>query len=233
MEALNIANLLADPAPPRQSGPPAGRSSAARPAVAVDPLDQALPWMVRHLGVGDALAAVLADDDAPAPEGSAQLFRALALIGYDARLVRRTVEEVADGPLPALLLLRGGDACVLTSCRRSRGQRLLNVVMPGYPPIAFDVPADDVANECTGMALLLRPVSAAVPPAPGADAARGPLARLAAALQMALVPAPLPPSQGPLTAMWARLSPPLAARLADWRASVAAGARRASDLWRR
>lgn len=218
METLDLASLLAEPAPlcwdrlHATNGP--GGPGGQPPAPAGDALDHALPWLVRHLGVADALSAVLEADAAVAdpaaaaadvasddqdgihPDGHAgRLCGALRLIGYEGRLRPLALADLEARRLPALLLLRGGDACVLTRCTDRRGERLLHVVMPGRPPIGFMLPQAVLAAEYTGVALLLRRLDGAAPAVPP-TAAQGPLARLALALQYALAPADQPPAEG-------------------------------------
>jgi hypothetical protein len=215
METLDLASLLAEPAPlcwdrlHATNGP----LGPLRPP-AGDALDHALPWLVRHLGVADALSAVL-EADAPAagpaaataqaapddqdgirPDGHAGRLRgALRMIGYEGRLSPLALADLDARRLPALLLLRSGDACVLTRCTDRHGERLLHVVMPGRPPIGFTLPQAALAAEYTGVALLLRPLDGTAPAAPP-TAAQGPLARLALALQAALAPPEQAPAPG-------------------------------------
>lgn len=245
MEPLDVASLLAEPAPlcwdrlHATNGP----VDAAAPPPAGDALDQALPWLVRHLGVADALTAVLAADAeagaeveaeaeaqaqahaeaeaeaeagpglgpvpdpllahragaAPRPVAEAseagRLQGALQLIGFDSRLRPLALDGLDQHRLPALLLLRCGDACVLTGTVRRGPERLLRVVMPGRPPVAFELPRDALAAEYTGVALLLRRRGAGAPVRPP-EAAHGPLARLALALEAALA-LPAPAAQAP------------------------------------
>lgn len=227
METLDLASLLAEPAPlcwdrlHATNGPvgPLGPP----PPPAGDALDHALPWLVRHLGVAEALSAVLEadapvagpaaagaqaapddqddqddqnDQDGIRPDGQAGRLRgALRLIGYEGRLCPLALADLDSSRLPALLLLRGGDACVLTRCADRHGERLLDVVMPGRPPIGFTLPPAVLAAEYTGVALLLRRLDGPPPAAPP-TAAQGPLARLALALQAALAAPHRSPAEG-------------------------------------
>lgn len=187
METLNAASLLAEPAPLYWDRLNATNSpNAEGPQGDADPLDLALPWLVRHLGVAQALEAAMAPDDDLPPAHSARLLPALQLIGWDARLVRCASDELPQAPLPALLLLRCGDACVLTRLEQRHGQWLAHVVMPGQPPLSFDVPLDELTREYSGMALLVQPTAAGADDVPAPQAQQGPLARLAIALQAAL-----------------------------------------------
>lgn len=217
MEPLDVASLLAEPAPvcwdrlTATNSPVADAGGNADTAglspPADDPLALALPWLVRHLGLAGALAATMASDDAAQSPEAQQVLPALRRIGFDARLSPCPVERLRQVPVPAVLLLRGGDACVLTSSRLTRsGQVVLHVVMPGQPPLAFDVPASDLAPEYTGMALLVRPLDlqptttaavAGVAAARGADPLHAPLSRLAMALEAARKAAMAPPPPAP------------------------------------
>ena len=221
MEPLTLASLLAEPAPLCWDRLMATNSDLADQAGQLeDPVTLALPWMVRHMGVAGALAAAMepewldlqpdmrpqggaAPDAADAAENdphmlarSAQALPALQRLGHDTRLVRCSAPELAYVPLPAVLILRGGDACVLTGRHKARrGRWILSVVMPGVPPLGFELPLQAVAREYTGMALLTQPNSKHLPQtgvqaetAPAQPAPRqGPLARLFAQLQLALL----------------------------------------------
>lgn len=308
MEPLDVASLLAEPAPLSWERLQAtnGNIDDSPPADG-DELDRALPWLVRHLGVADALALVMAADadaataaglpDAPAPgdlavapadspaddeafaralalaqaearaEAEAQvaaqalaeaealaaaearalaaardgiqawpaepladdgldlepdlahladagllrappvavepgadpefeiedeatddagrLLGALGLIGFSGRLQVQALADLSPLQLPMLLLLRCGDACVLTRIDDRRTEHILHVVMPGQPPVAFDLPESALEAEYTGAALLLQRLDDDAPMAPPA-LAEGPLARLALALHAAL-----------------------------------------------
>ncbi len=121
-----------------------------------DPLAQALPWLVRHLGVAAAVEAVVGPVGGPSAQGSDQILPALRRIGFDARMVQRPLHELGAGDLPAVLLLRNGDACVLTARHADAlGEPVCTVVMPGPQSLTLEVPDADIVAEYSGVALLV------------------------------------------------------------------------------
>lgn len=159
-----------------------------------DPMSQALPWLVRHLGVAAAVEAVVGPvdgvDGLDVP-GSDQILPALRRIGFDARMAQRALADLQASDLPAVLLLRHGEACVLTGRHTdSDGQTLCTVVMPGPQALELQASDDDIAAEYSGVALL---VSRPAPPVRVAGRSpfaqtrgqTGGLSALAAAIQSA------------------------------------------------
>ncbi len=202
MSTLDAASLLSDPAPiwlDHPALPPtallagAGLAPLALPQAAPDddPLAQALPWLVRHLGVAAALEAVMGPVDDGGGTASDRILPALRRIGFDARIARRPLVSLAVGDLPAVLLLRSGDACVLTArLRGAQGQALCHVVLPGPQPDEFSTAEAEIEAEYSGVALLVSARGAHSPALPDPAPAAGPgqtqaLAVLAAALQTA------------------------------------------------
>ncbi|HEY1089895.1 MAG TPA: hypothetical protein VGE47_02275, partial [Burkholderiaceae bacterium] len=81
-----------------------------------DPLLQALVWLTEHHGrarSADSLRAGMPlGPGAIAPD---QALRIMREAGYNASITRKKISEVSPLLLPAVLLLNGGDACVLVS----------------------------------------------------------------------------------------------------------------------
>src|SRR6516225_9222312 len=78
-----------------------------------DPLLQALAWLTRHHGrprSPESLRAGAPVDGLLAPDSAIRLMREA---GYNAGLLRKGIDEINGLLLPAVLLLNGGDACVL------------------------------------------------------------------------------------------------------------------------
>ena len=79
-----------------------------------DPLLQALAWLTRHHGRARSPESLRAG--LPASEGALSPDQALRMMreaGYNAGLVRKAIDDINPLLLPAVLLLKGGDACVL------------------------------------------------------------------------------------------------------------------------
>ena len=217
MSTLDAASLLSDPAPIwldnagladsaasehrlAESATERARQATAgmggpvdRPLLTVvsetpeDPLAQALPWLVRHLGVAAAVEAVVGPVDDAQPVSSNDVLPALRRIGFDAHIQRRTLDSFAAAELPAVLLLRCGDACVLTKrWLDAQGQTVCHVVLPGPQPEEFNATEAEIAAEYSGVALVVSP------PKPPFAAALARSRQAAAVAAPAPAPAPAP-----------------------------------------
>ncbi|WP_425044240.1 type I secretion system permease/ATPase [Primorskyibacter sp. S87] len=78
---------------------------------------------------------------------------ALEAQGFRAHLTRRRLSQLPDSVLPAILFLRGREACVLVSRRGDDAQ----VVWPTRSDDPQSIPEKDLADTYAGHALLLRP----------------------------------------------------------------------------
>ena len=180
MPTLDANSLLSDPAPiwfdapataeglraALPDPPPAASATldaqARRPALAAvppplaDPLAQALPWLVRHLGVAAAVEAVVGPVDDDRPAASDDVLPALRRIGFDAHLQRRSLSSFSQADLPTVLMLHSGDACVLTArWRDEQGQAQCNLVLPGPQPDEFSTTESEIEAEYSGVALVV------------------------------------------------------------------------------
>ena len=134
------------PAPP----PPAG--------LAEDALAHALVWLTRHHGQERSIASLLNGQQVGGQLGPDQALRALRDAGYEAGLVQRAIGDIHDMLLPAVLLLRSGDACILVSRQRQvGGASLCNLVMPGPQPQPLQAGEAELAQEYSGIALVATP----------------------------------------------------------------------------
>lgn len=129
---------------------------AAQPAV--DPLLQCLAWLTQHHGRArsvDSLRAGAPIEGAISPDQAIRLMREA---GYNAGLLRKGIEEINQLLLPAVLLLNGGDACVLV--RRldddASGVRY-EVVFPGPEAASCVAPAAELDQEYSGFILAVTP----------------------------------------------------------------------------
>lgn len=195
-----------------------------------DPMAQVLPWLVQHLGMGEALAAGTGLDDAASRERPGQLLGALQQLGFDTRLNHGPVTALHAGDLPAVLRLRTGDACVLVALQDvPGGLRRCQVVVLAPEPMAFTVTDADLARECAGPALLIRRPAAR--PAVRAEPARGSSA-LAQALaeRRAAQRAAAAPTMPAMPNLPAAAAPPLPMAAPAPRAAAAPARASAPDL---
>ena len=126
------------------------------PAPAADPLAQALPWLVRHLGVAAAVEAAVGPVDDERPAASDDVLPALRRIGFDAHLQRRSLASFSQADLPTVLMLHSGDACVLTArWQDAQGQAQCNLVLPGPQPEEFSSAEAEIEAEYSGVALVV------------------------------------------------------------------------------
>ena len=120
-----------------------------------DALAHAIAWLTRHHGrerSAESLLATLRVQGRLAPD---QALRALAEAGYSAGLVQRAIAEINEMLLPAVLLLKEGDACILVA-RHGAGSSY-DIVMPGREHHACQASEAELAAEYTGIALVATP----------------------------------------------------------------------------
>ena len=123
-----------------------------------DPLLQALVWLTRHHGRARSAESLRAGGPADGVLGPDQALRLMRDAGYNAGLVRKRIDEVSPLLLPAVLLLNGGDACVLV--RRldaaAAGQApQYEVVFPGADANVCTASAEELNAEYSGFMLLV------------------------------------------------------------------------------
>ena len=144
-----------------------------------DPLLQALAWLTRHHGrprSPESLRAGVPLEGALAPDGAIRVMREA---GYNAGLLRKSIDEINGLLLPAVLLLNGGDACVLV--RRlddpttvAAGACRYEVVFPGPEAAAVPATTAELDPEYSGFMLAVSPLESGQSPR-----AESPLLKLA------------------------------------------------------
>lgn len=131
-----------------------------------DPLLQALAWLTRHHGrprSPESLRAGMPIDGVLAPDSAIRVMREA---GYNAGLLRKSIDDINGLLLPAVLLLNGGDACVLV--RRlddpstvAAGACRYEVVFPGPEAAAVPATTAELEPEYSGFMLAVSPQEAA------------------------------------------------------------------------
>jgi ATP-binding cassette subfamily C protein LapB len=157
--------LAANGEPPPAPDPLEGLAS--QPAG--DPLLQALSWLTRHHGKPrspDSLRAGAPVDGLLTPDGAIRVMREA---GYNAGLLRKSIDDINGLLLPAVLLLGGGDACVLV--RRlddpasvPAGGCRYEVVFPGPEAAAVPATTAELEPEYSGFMLAVSPLESAQAP---------------------------------------------------------------------
>ncbi len=129
-----------------------------------DALAHALSWLTRHHGRERTAESLLAHLPLNGPVGPDQAVRALREAGYNAGLVQRPVGELHEMLLPAVLLLKGGDACIVVARREGpapdAGGGVYDIVMPGREAVACTATEAELEAEYTGIALVSTPLPA-------------------------------------------------------------------------
>lgn len=105
----------------------------------------------RAVSTSALLAGLPASDDGISP----QIFvRAAENNGYAARIVKRPLRKISKLLLPAVLLLKDGEACVLTSFPDRKTAR---VMLPEAGFGTSDLALTDLDKQCTGYAIFVQP----------------------------------------------------------------------------
>ena len=125
-----------------------------------DPLLQALAWLTRHHGrarspeslrAGSPVEGVLAPD---------QALRMMREAGYNAGLLRKSINDINPALMPCVLLLNEGDACVLVK-RLDDGSDARNgryeMVFPGPEAAAVAATSQELDPEYSGFVLVCSP----------------------------------------------------------------------------
>ncbi len=128
------------------------------PGLEQDALGHALVWLTRHHGAERSLASLMYGQQVDGLLGPDQALRALHEAGYNAGLMQRAIGDIHGLLLPAVLLLRGGDACLLVARQpQVGGGALCTVVMPGPQPQELQASEAELAEEYSGIALIATP----------------------------------------------------------------------------
>jgi len=119
-----------------------------------DALLQALVWLTRHHGRERSAASLLAGMPLAGPLGPDQAVRAMREAGFNAGLVQRKIADIHALLLPAVLLLRNGDAAIVV---KRTGEGRYEVVMPGPESHACQASEAELSGEYTGIAFVASP----------------------------------------------------------------------------
>ena len=147
--------------PQLSTSPPADPAPAAAPARPLHDgaLAQSLAWLTRHHGAErsiDALCAALPVDGELGPELAV---RALRENGYHATLLERDVAGLHELLMPAIVLLRNGQAWIVTARRQGEAGLRYDIVIPGAVALAASATADELAAEESGRVIVATPAA--------------------------------------------------------------------------
>ena len=126
---------------------------------AIDPLLQCLSWLTQHHGRARSVESLRAGAPVEGALSPDQAIRLMREAGYNAGLLRKGIEEINQLLLPAVLLLNGGDACVLVRRLDDDGSGALRyeVVFPGPEAASCVAPASELDQEYSGFILAVTP----------------------------------------------------------------------------
>ena len=123
---------------------------------AVDPLLECLLALCRFHGAGTTAAALCGGLPLKNGQLTPDLFdRAASRMGLSSKFVHRDVDAVDKALLPAVVLLEGEGACLLTGWDASGGKA--QVVYPDHNEAVVEVPHAQLTAQATGEVILCRP----------------------------------------------------------------------------
>ncbi len=125
-----------------------------------DALAHALSWLTLHHGRARSPESLLSGQPSAERLTSAMALRVMREAGYSAGLVQRDLADLNAMLLPAVLLLKGGDVCIVVARRPVvAGQAVCyDVVMPGREHHACVASAAELDEAYTGTALVCTPL---------------------------------------------------------------------------
>ena len=126
--------------------------------IETDALAHALSWLTQHHGRERSPESLLAGLPLAGPLQPGQALRALRDAGFSAGLVERRIGDLHQLLLPAVLLLKNDDACIVVA-RRPEGDAGgdYDIVMPGRQHHACTATTAELQAEYTGVALVCTP----------------------------------------------------------------------------
>ena len=125
---------------------------------AKDPLLGVLVGLAKYYGRPHSINSLRAG--LPLEEGrlTPTLFgRAAARAGLSARLTPRPLEEIPEMVLPAVLLLKGRDACLLIRRLRKAGKEFAQIVLPEAGGGLITLPVQELAERYAGYTIFIKP----------------------------------------------------------------------------
>lgn len=156
--------MSAQTPPPPPPPPPPAAAPAVNPArlredlIHADPLLDCLVSVCQLHGVSASRASL--SSSLPLNHEPLSLLlaeRAAAKAGMSARLQRIALEALDPHSLPAVLILKDNQACVLLGWDESDGERLARVLLPETGQGSVKLPANELASRYAGLTLFVRP----------------------------------------------------------------------------
>lgn len=124
----------------------------------VDPLLEALMWLCRHHGIERSEHSLLNGLALQGPMSAQQAVQLLRQAGFSASLVRRPPGKILSLLMPVVMLLKNGDACIVTRRVSSRSKRAggdrYEVLMPGADEEVCTATEEELLMEYSGYTLI-------------------------------------------------------------------------------
>ncbi len=148
-----VTSLARDAAPASPTHP----STGPPPSGIDDALLHSVVWLTRHHGRERSAQSLLADLPLTGPMGPDQAIRVMRDAGFNAGLIQQRIGEIHSLLLPAVLLLKNGDACILVRRLDEAAPDRYEVVMPGTHYVAVQAHESELQAEYTGFAFVATP----------------------------------------------------------------------------
>lgn len=142
--------------PPLHTAPPPGLPDSG------DTLAQCTLWMCRHHGIDRTWTSLTSESICDQPLQPAQAAGVLRSAGLVADIVRRTPEQILDLLLPAILLMKNGEACILLrrvalQNKATGSATEYELLWPGQPDHRRQVDTPALLSEYSGYAIFTGP----------------------------------------------------------------------------
>ncbi|WP_024301439.1 type I secretion system permease/ATPase [Pseudogulbenkiania sp. MAI-1] len=139
------------------SGPHAGQAgSIPLQATHLDPLLDCLFALARSYGINATRESLVAGIPLQNNRLSPSMFsRSARRIGLSSRVVRQPLEKLREALLPAVLLLKGDEACILRGIDQHSG--LAKISFPELTESEIEMPIAELAEKYAGVAIFVRP----------------------------------------------------------------------------
>ena len=125
---------------------------------ASDPLLEALLWLCHHHGVERTSVSLLNGMALNGPMTAPQAMGLLQQAGFNAAIVKRPPSKILTLLMPVVLLLKNGDACIVTRRVSARSKRAggarYEVIMPGAGDQVCTATEEELLPEYSGYTLL-------------------------------------------------------------------------------
>lgn len=123
-----------------------------------DALVQAIVWLCKHHGRERSAESLLAGTPLEGSLGPDQAVRVMREAGFNAGLIQRKISDIHALLLPAVLLLKNGDAAIVVARHPAKkGADSYDVVMPGPESHSCKATEAELAGEYTGFAFVASP----------------------------------------------------------------------------